>query len=363
MQEKLMEIGTAFRLPGTFSAWEELKVGNINKTYKVTYARENGLEKAYIFQRVNTFVFKNPEQVMENIERVTQHLREWRPGRVTLHYHHTRDGKNFVWDGDHIWRVFNFIPSAAFTESRDETLVRNAGYAFGEFQDALSSFDAALLHETIPDFHHTLKRYQALEKAVAENPVGRVQEVEDELKWLMQAKDEACLLCDLMEKGELPLRVTHNDTKVNNVLFDKKDKRALVVIDLDTVMPGLAANDFGDAVRSIVNTAAEDETDLEKVSCDLHLFRCFAEGFLEPTAKSFTQKEMDTFGISCFALTVELAVRFLTDYLQGDPYFYCAYPGHNLVRTRCQIALARDMQRKMDEMNRIIAECAAAYRK
>ncbi|MBQ4639656.1 MAG: aminoglycoside phosphotransferase family protein [Clostridia bacterium] len=362
MQEKLMEICTAFRLPGSFDRWEEVKVGNINKTYKVTYARENGLEKAYILQRVNPFVFKNPEQVMENIERVTQHFRRLQPGKVTLHYHHTRDGKNFVRDGDYIWRVVNYIPSAPVTDARDETLVRNAGFAFGEFQAVLSYFDPAQLYETIPDFHNTQKRFDALEEAVEADSLGRVKEAEAELSWLRSVREDACCLCRMQEEGLLPLRVTHNDTKVNNVLFDKKDHRALVVIDLDTVMPGLAGNDFGDAIRSVANTAAEDEKDLSKVSCDLRMFRAFAEGFLEPTAHAFTQHEMDTFSISCFALTVELAVRFLTDYLLGDPYFYCAYPAHNLVRARCQMALARDMQRKMGEMEKIIADCAEKYR-
>lgn len=362
MQEKLMEICAAFRIQGTFSAWEELKVGNINKTYKVTFTRDTGFEKAYIVQRVNTYVFRHPEQVMENIERVTQHLREWRPGQVNLHFHHTREGQNFIRDAEYIWRLFNYVPSAEWADYRDETLVHNAGLAFGEFQNVLSGFDPSLLHETIPDFHNTLKRYEALETAVRQDPAGRLAEVKEEAAWLMQVKDEACVLCDLQSKGKLPLRVTHNDTKVNNVLFDKKDKRALVVIDLDTVMPGLAGNDFGDAIRSIANTAAEDEMDTEKVSCDLQLFRCFTEGFLAYTAKAFTQTEIDTLGISCFALTAELAVRFLTDYLLGDPYFYCAYPEHNLVRTRAQIALAKDMKRKMNEMNRIVQACAQQYR-
>lgn len=362
MQEKLMEICAAFRIPGRLSAWEELKVGNINKTYKVTFTRDNGFEKTYIVQQLNTYVFKNPEQVMENIEQVTRHLRALRPGQVNLHFHHTREGKNFVWEGEHFWRLFNYVPSADAANDRDETLVRNAGAAFGDFQNALSGFDPSQLHETIPDFHNTIKRYEALEAAVQQNTAARADEVKQEVQWLMQAKDKACVLCDLLESGELPLRVTHNDTKVNNVLFDQKDKRALVVIDLDTVMPGLAGNDFGDAIRSVSNTAAEDEKDVGKVSCDLQLFRCFTEGFLENTAKAFTVKEIETFGASCFSMTVEVAVRFLTDYLQGDAYFHCAYPEHNLVRARAQIALAQDMQRKMDEMNRIVAECAAKYR-
>ena len=362
MQEKLAQVCDAFRIPGELETWEELKVGNINKTYKATFIRENGTRKTYIVQKVNTVVFKNPEQVMENIERITVFQRQMQPGKLSLHYHHTREGKNFIREENSIWRLCNFIPSLPVQDDRDEALVRNAGQAFGEFQEGLSSFDASLLHETIPDFHNTEKRFEQLENAILADPQGRVQEVQQEVEWLRSVKREACTLCRLQKQGDLPLRVTHNDTKVNNVLFDKKDKRALVVIDLDTVMPGLAGNDFGDAIRSITNTAAEDEREIEKVSCDLNLFRAFADGFLQPMARFFTQTEMDTFALSSFALTVELAVRFLTDYLLGDPYFYCAYPEHNLVRTRAQIALAKDMQRKMPEMEKIVAECAAQYR-
>lgn len=361
MQDKLREVCACFRIEGNLEQWEELKVGNINKTFKVTYARENGLKKTYIVQKVNTFVFKNPEEVMENIDRVTRHLRMEDPGSVALHYHHTRDGKNFIRDGEAIWRLFNFVPSISYSNSRDEEVVRNAGYAFGAFQEKMSRFDASLLHETIPDFHNTQKRFEAMEKAVTENKAGRLGEVQEEVAYLRSVKAQACTLCRMQQEGALPLRVTHNDTKVNNVLFDPRDKKALVVIDLDTVMPGLAGNDFGDAIRSITNTAAEDEKDLSLVSCDLNLFRAFAEGFLAPTAKGFTQAETDTFALSSFALTVELALRFLTDYLQGDPYFYCAYEGHNLVRTRNQIALAKDMWNKMEDMNDIIHECAAKY--
>lgn len=363
MQQKLAQVCAAFRIEEAFDSWEELKVGNINKTYKVTFIRENGVKKAYIVQKLNTYVFKAPENVMENIERVTQHMRRVQPGRVCLHYHHTREGKTFIREGEDIWRLVNFIPSANLTDYQDETLVRNAGFAFGEFQDALSSFDASLLHETIPDFHNTRKRYQALEAAVAADPIGRAARTQAEIAFLRSAKAQACTLCRLQQQGALPLRVTHNDTKINNVLFDRKDHRALVVIDLDTVMPGVVGNDFGDAVRSIANTAAEDERDVSLVQCDLHRMEIFADGFLESTAETLTQTEMDTLGLSCFCLTVELAVRFLTDYLLGDPYFFCAYEEHNLVRARAQIALAQDMQRKMPQMEAIIAACAAKYRK
>ena len=362
MQAKLAEVCSCFRIVGDFDSWEELKVGNINKTYRVTFARENGMKKSYILQKVNTFVFPNPEQVMENIERVTQHLRMVDPGHAALHYHHTRERKNFIWDGDDIWRMCNYIPSAGDIDTRDETLVRNAGFAFGEFQYMLSGFNADELYETIPNFHNTVKRYDALEAAVRENPVGRAAAMQAEIDYLLSVKEEACLLCRLQAEGKLPLRVTHNDTKVNNVLFDKKDHRALVVIDLDTVMPGLTGNDFGDAIRSVSNTAAEDDPDVSRVSCDLELFRAFTDGFLEKTARSLTETEIEILPASCFCLTVELAVRFLTDYLLGDSYFYCAHPEHNRDRTRNQIALARDIHAKQQEMKEIIAECLKEYR-
>lgn len=362
MQAKLAEVCSCFRIVGQLDSWEELKVGNINKTYRVTFARDNGIKKSYILQKVNTFVFPNPEQVMENIERVTQHLRAVDPGHAALHYHHTRDRKNFIWDGEDIWRMCNYIPSASHADGRDSTLVRNAGFAFGEFQYMLSGFNADVLHETIPDFHNTEKRYAALEKAIRENPAGRASSMQVETDYLMQVKEEACLLCRLQAEGKLPLRVTHNDTKVNNVLFDQKDHRALVVIDLDTVMPGLTGNDFGDAIRSVANTAEEDEGDISRVSCDLELFRAFADGFLEKTARSLTETEIEILPASCFCLTVELAVRFLTDYLLGDPYFYCAHPEHNRDRTRNQIALAKDIWAKQADMKRIIAECLREYK-
>ena len=362
MQAKLAEVCSCFRIEGLLDSWEELKVGNINKTYRVVFARENGTKKDYILQKVNTVVFPHPEEVMENIERITQHLRTVDPGHTALHYHHTRDRKNFIWDGNDIWRMCNYIPSASATDARDETLVRNAGFAFGEFQYMLSGFDADVLHETIPDFHHTQKRYDALEEAIRQDLAGRAQGMQPEIDYLMQVKEDASLLCRLQAEGKLPLRVTHNDTKVNNVLFDKKDHRALVVIDLDTVMPGLTGNDFGDAIRSVSNTAEEDDPDIRRVSCDLKLFRAFTDGFLEKTARTLTEAEIETLPASCFCLTVELAVRFLTDYLLGDPYFYCAHPDHNRDRTRNQIALAKDIWAKQTEMKQIIDECLKEYR-
>ena len=280
MQAKLAEVCSCFRIVGQFDSWEELKVGNINKTYRVTFVRENGMKKSYILQKVNTFVFPNPEQVMENIERVTQHLRAVDPGHAALHYHHTRERKNFIWDGDDIWRMCNYIPSAADVDNRDETLVRNAGFAFGEFQYMLSGFNADELYQTIPDFHNTQKRYEALEAAIRENPAGRAAAMQAEIDYLLSVKEDACLLCRLQAEGKLPLRVTHNDTKINNVLIDDETDKAICVIDLDTVMPGSALYDFGDAIRFGASTAAEDEEDLSKVEMSLEMFETYTKGFL-----------------------------------------------------------------------------------
>ena len=197
---------------------------------------------------------------------------------------------------------------------------------------------------------------------MAADPCGRVKEVQAEIDWLLSVEDEACRLTDLYAAGELPLRVTHNDTKINNVLFDEKTHEALVVIDLDTVMPGLVGHDFGDAIRSAANFVEEDCPDASKAGVNLNVYWAFAEGFLKETASTLTENEVATLGQSCFSLACELASRFLDDYLIGDKYFKTRMPGHNLLRTRCQIALARDMRLKMDAMNAIVRDCWERYK-
>jgi Ser/Thr protein kinase RdoA (MazF antagonist) len=296
---------------------------------------------------------------MENIDKVTEHIRAKKPGQVALHFHHTADRKTYVEDGKFFWRMTNYISSKTYGTATDPEIVYNAGRAFGEFQNQLSDFDIDQLHETIPDFHNTRARYEQLADAVAKDPIGRVAEVREELEYLLRVQEEACKLTDMALRGELPLRVTHNDTKINNVLFSPIDKRAMVVVDLDTVMPGLVGHDFGDAIRFAANREAEDSRNLDEVGVDLDIFRSFAEGFLEQTAKTLTEKEIETLATSCLTLTVELATRFLTDYILGDPYFHIICPDHNLARTRCQIALAKDMMGKMQQMNAIVHGCIA----
>lgn len=340
-------------------------MGNVNHTYKTNYIVDDGSGmakiKSYLVQRVNTYAFQHPVELMQNIDRVTEHIRAKHPENWNLHFHHTADRKNYLMDDDGFWRLSNYVESETFDSCEDLDVVRSAGEAFGDFQMMLSDFDAEQLFYTIPDFHDTRKRYAKLKEDAIADPCGRAAEVRAELDWLLSVEDEACQLTDLYNAGKLPLRVTHNDTKINNVLFDKQTHRALVVIDLDTVMPGLVGHDFGDAIRFAANFVEEDSVEAEKAGVNLNIYWAFAEGFLKKTASTLTQTEIDTLGISCFALACELATRFLDDYILGDKYFKVKEPKHNLIRTKCQVALAKDMQRKMNAMNAIVCDCARRY--
>lgn len=358
MDEKLKEVCTAFRLPGTYLGYESIQVGIVNRTYKVNFRLDDGKEKSFLVQNVNTYAFRNPIGLMNNIDLVTEHIRAKCPQKLSLHFHHTADRKTYLVDGSNFWRVMNYVPSATYSATKDPMILRNAGKAFGEFQNQLADFDIRLLVETIPGFHDTRRRYESLDEAIARDAVGRVEETQAEIGYLQSIRDLACTLTDLGREGRLPLRVTHNDTKINNVLFDEKTNEALVVIDLDTVMPGLMGHDFGDAIRFAANFVAEDCPDYDRVGIDLEVYRAFAQGFLEKTRDTMTSEERATLATSCISLTAELAVRFLDDYLRGDLYFTTQYPEHNLVRTRNQIALCRDMVAHLDEMNEIVFRCA-----
>lgn len=358
LNEKLQEVCRAFRIYDEYVGYETIQMGNVNRTYKVNFLLPGGVPKAFLVQNVNTYAFREPIGLMDNIDKVTEHIRAKCPDQTCLHFHHTVDRKTYVVDGENFWRMTNFIPSVTFNSLRDPQILTNAGKAFGEFQNQLSDFDITLLNETIPGFHNTRQRYEKLERAIAEDKMGRVAEVQEEIDYLRSIQDMACTLTDLQRAGELPLRVTHNDTKINNVLFSPDDNQALVVIDLDTVMPGLMGHDFGDAIRFAANKVEEDCPDYGKAGVDMDVFRAFAKGFLEKTASSMTQKEVDTLALSCVCLTAELCVRFLDDYIQGNPYFKIRYPEHNLVRTRCQIALCKDMISKLPQLDAVVHEYA-----
>lgn len=356
MKNKFQKVGSKFRLPGVVVSYDVVKRGNINSTYNVTFDND-GQTKSYVFQKVNTFVFKDPVRIMKNIDRVTSHIIENYPESPSLHFHHTDEGDNFWFDEDgSFWRIMNNVDSITFDSCEDLEVIRNVGEAFGRFQMQLADFDASLLYETIPDFHNTKKRLDTLFEHAEEDPCGRRADVEEELSYIASVRERAGELSVRYSAGEFPLRVTHNDTKANNVLFDPETKKPLVVIDLDTVMPGMAMYDFGDAVRFIANSAEEDEKDVSKVSFDEAKFRAFAEGYVGQVRSSLMPEEIQSLVPASFAITIELAARFLDDYLTGDQYFKTCYEGHNVVRTRCQLALAKDIDRKSASLEKIIRE-------
>ncbi len=328
--------------------------GHINDTY---YVRNQ-----YILQRINTSIFKNPAQLMENITNVTEFLSDkiraagGNPLRETLTVVKTVDGKSFYTDDEgNCFRMYVFIDNTVTIEN-DKTAqdMYNAGRGFGKFACQLADFPVEKLYETIADFHNTPKRVQALKAAVAQNLAGRADSVKAEIEFALGESSIANVAVDAMAEGSVPVRVTHNDTKINNILFDAKSGKATAVIDLDTVMPGSMLYDFGDALRIGSSTAAEDETDLSKVAFDLNIFEHFARGYLEECKSSLTEKEIQLLPVAARLLTYECGIRFLTDYLNGDTYFKIHREHHNLDRARNQFALVRDMKAKEEQMKKII---------
>ena len=284
LHSKLLEVSRLFRIDYEYLGYETIQMGNVNRTYKVNFMLPEGKPKSFLVQNVNTYAFRNPVGLMDNIDKVTEHIRAKKPGQLALHFHHTADRKTYVADGKNFWRMTNYVPSVTYNSVTDLAVVRNAGAAFGEFQMDLEDFDISELIETIPGFHNTRQRYENFRKAVQENKAGRADEVREEIDFLLSVEDKACTLTDLQQAGEIPLRVTHNDTKINNVLFHPETKASMIVVDLDTVMPGLMGHDFGDAILFAANFVVEDGRDYEKVGVDLEVFRAFAEGFLSKTA-------------------------------------------------------------------------------
>ena len=361
MIKKFQSLAQKFCIDGVVKKYKKLSNGNINISYGVTMETQ-GKEVDYIFQRVNLFVFKNPKRVMENIEAVTCHmankLEELGKSRDSvMRFAHRSNGKNYLIEEGAFWRISEFVPNSETFNSCDNLdILKSAGKALGVFQSLLADFDSSNLYETIPNFHNTRSRIAVLMRHVNEDPCGRVCEVEDELAKIKKFKTCACRLNELVDSQEMPLRVTHNDTKINNILFDKDTGEAKTVIDLDTVMPGLVVHDFGDAIRFVANTASEDESDLSLVSIDLNRFRAFAEGFLEEVGSSLTTIEIKSMVLGVFTMAVELAIRFLDDFISGDQYFKTLYREHNLVRARCQLKLAEDILGHFDDMNKIVSE-------
>ena len=328
--------------------------GHINETYLVVTNQPH----LYILQKLSTQAFKDVPGLMENVIAVTAYLGQQNPDpRRTLRLIPTVDGQLYYAAKGEYWRSYEYILSSLCLDKpeSDDDLYQS-GVAFGEFQKQLADFPAATLHETIPQFHDTPNRFRLFHEAIEKDAAGRLASVQAEVNAYLAHEQEAAYMMDLCRAGKLPLRVTHNDTKLNNVMLDAASRTPLCVIDLDTVMPGLAANDFGDSIRFGASTAAEDEKDLSKVSMSLTRFRAYAEGFLSACGSQLTVLEKETLIWGAKLMTLECGVRFLTDYLNGDVYFHVRYPEHNLDRCRTQITLVADMERKWADMQSIIAE-------
>ncbi|MCI5738368.1 MAG: aminoglycoside phosphotransferase family protein [Ruminococcus sp.] len=355
-----------FKLQGTYQSYKPLNDGHINSTFVLDYADEDGTAHSYVVQKINTHIFTNPDALMGNIVGVTTFLQKKiaaRGGNVqreTLDFLPAADGKYYAKDSaGSCWRCYRHIGNVYTCNIIDsEEVFYNAGTAFGAFQQALADYPSETLVETIPNFHNTYSRFLDFKKAVADDLSGRRANVQDEIQFILDREADTHVLLDLIDKGELPLRVTHNDTKLNNILFDNKTNQGICIIDLDTVMPGLALYDFGDSIRFGANTASEDEKDVSKVSLSLPLYKAYTEGYLHTAKDSLWAKEIEYLPFSAKLMTLECGMRFLADYLNGDTYFKTAYPEHNLVRCRTQLALVADMERKMEEMQKITADAA-----
>ena len=363
----LQRVGRAFRLPGPFFSYEEINRGNINTTYRVNYISENeegvAYIKPYLFQKVNTYAFRHPTELMDNIDKITEYIRTRCPDRTTLHFHHVeRDGRRLSYFDDPalgFWRVVNYVPSVTYDVCDDPAVIRSAGEAFGDFQTILKDFDPSLLHETIPGFHDTRRRYETLRQAAKEDKAGRAAEVREELDYLFSIEDEACRLVDLYEEGKLPLRVTHNDTKFNNVLVTETEPPyGAVVIDFDTVMEGMIAYDFADSVRSTAKIVSGN-TDDTVARIDTEKFRDIAMGYLTETRSMLSDAEIAAMAPCTLAVTAELAARYLADYLAGDRYLKIAEPLQNLRKARLNLSFADDIRQNMPNLQAIIAESAS----
>ena len=358
---KVHEAIDGFKLPGELKECIRDGSGHINDTYRLTYETPQGT-KRYILQRMSKSIFKKPVELMENVSGVTAWLRKkiiengGDPERETLTLVKSNDGLPYFVDSTgEYWRVYLFIEGATCYDAvKDDNDFYQSAVAFGHFQRLLADYPAETLHETIKDFHNTPDRLEKFKKAVAEDICGRAASVQKEIDFILEREELTHALYDLQLDGRLPLRVTHNDTKLNNIMIDDETGKAICVIDLDTVMPGLTANDFGDSIRFGASTALEDEQDLSKVSCDLHLFDVYTRGFIEGCGGALTDLEIDMLPMGAILMTFENGIRFLTDHLEGDHYYHIHRKGHNLDRCRTQLTLVKDMQEKLPQMNAII---------
>ena len=353
--EKLYNIAAQFALEGTVESIKPLGEGFINDTYVV---RTEGDKPDYILQRKNHVVFPDVPGMMDNIKAVTEHIKAKvaDPMRETLTVIPAKDGKLYVQDGENFWAVCLFIPDTASYDRADSpALAYQGGVGIGRFQALLADFDKPL-NETIKGFHNIRWRFQQWDQTIAADPVGRVKELTQEIEWVESRREKMLEFWSLVENGTIPTHVTHNDTKISNILFDKPTGNVLCAIDLDTVMSSTSLNDFGDAIRSYTNTGAEDDKNMENVEMSIDMFRAYAEGYLSEQRATMTASELEWLAFSGLYITFEQVLRFLMDYIDGDKYYKIAYPEHNLVRTHAQHKLLQSMERQYDTMKDIIRE-------
>jgi len=361
-EKQLQEISKKFQIYGEILHAETLKIGHINETYTATY-NQGGTRVRYIHQKLNQTVFKNPTAVMKNVMRVTTHIRRKQEERnvrdVTrrsLIIIPTRDGKSFYQNGEsEVWRTFVFVEGVETYEAvQSPRQAYEAGRAFGEFQRLLVDLPGERLFETIPDFHNTRKRFTALQQAIQRDRFNRAQEARAEIEFALAHEPIVDVILKAMAKGKIPERVTHNDTKFNNVMLDVLTGEAMCIVDLDTVMPGCALYDFGDMVRTTTSPTLEDETDLSKVKMQLPMFKKLAQGYLATAGQFLTKAEKSYIAFSGKLITFEIGIRFLTDYLSGDTYFRIHRSAHNLDRCRTQFKLVESIERQEDAMQRYV---------
>lgn len=363
-QHDLESVFANFDIEGKYVRHHFVKVGHINETYLLESTR-GGTPERFIFQKINHFVFRNPELLMANFEKITRHLRsrlEKIPGRdperETLNLANSRQGRCFYRTPEgNYWRAYRFVGDTHIINiARHPEQAYEAGRAFGFFQKLLADLPASSLHETIPHFHHTPRRLARFREVLEKDVHSRAEEAGDAVRFVLEREAMTGIVTSALEKGDLPLRITHNDTKINNILFDDGTGKAICIIDLDTTMPGSALYDFGDMVRTTTSFAAEDEQDLSKVKIEMSMFRALADGYIEEGAGFLTEKELDLLVFSGQLITFTIGIRFLTDHLEGDVYFRIHRPGQNLDRARAQFALVRSMEEQSETMEETVRE-------
>ena len=358
---ELQNVAEQFAIRGEITAITQINKGYINRTYKVETLSDTGHVHKYTLQRINTNVFPDVDALMGNFKLTT----DWLFGRLMLagrrkkgcvqNIRSTKDGRSYLRDDSGCWRMLTHFDNVYSLDIPDQPdTFYHAGYAFGSFVKEMAGVDMADVKEVIPNFHNTKSRYHDLEKAIARDPKGRVAQVQPEIEFVRARADRYGMISDALESGKIPTRICHNDCNLNNILFDNDTHLPVAIIDLDTVMPSSPLYDYGDSMRIGTNTATDDEKDLSKVSCDLNLYERYARGYLEACGDMLTPEELSLLPYASLIITSEDGIRFLMDHINGDTYYNIYYPGQNLDRSRTQLKLVEDMERKLPQIKQIL---------